>query len=321
MKTVGAIAVVLSLSVATIARATPASDAAFDEGTALMNTKDFAGAAAKFEAVVAADPKHELGWYQLAAATRQLDRCDRAIGAYKRYMDLAPAMPLPYYGLGLCLQKTGDKPGAIAALKHFVAVATPDPKTKKYVDHANAVLQELSGPPPGAAPGPDGTVRPAAVSPGNAAYVEAQTLRDRGHIEESIVKFKQAIAADPRHSAARTALGELLLKIRRDDEAITVLRATVDKNPAYALAWYDLAFTLRVKGQFAPAVDAYEHYIKLKPGDPDPYYGLGRSLQHLGRMAEARQAFETYLSLEKRPTEQRWIESAGAQLKTLAAAK
>jgi Flp pilus assembly protein TadD len=112
-----------------------------------------------------------------------------------------------------------------------------------------------------------------------------------------------------------------LNKIRRDDEAITVLRTTVVKNPTYALAWYDLAFALRVRGQHAPAVDAYEHYIKLKPGDPDPYYGLGRSLQHLGRAVEARQAFETYLSLEKRPTEQRWVESAEAQLKTLAAAK
>jgi len=30
----------------------------------------------------------------------------------------------------------------------------------------------------------------------------------------------QAIAADPKHAAARTALGELLLKTRRDDEAI-----------------------------------------------------------------------------------------------------
>ena len=97
----------------------------------------------------------------------------------------------------------------------------------------------------------------------------------------------------------------------------TVLRAAVDKNPTYSLAWYDLAFGLRARGQHAAAVDAYEHYIKLKPGDPDPYYGLGRSLQHLGRTADARRAFETYLSLEKRPSEQRWVESAEAQIRTL----
>jgi tetratricopeptide (TPR) repeat protein len=320
VKHVVAAAFALLLLNGSIARATPAADAAFDEGAALMKTKSYAAAAAKFETVVAADPNHDLGWYQLASASRQSGRCDRAIVAYKRYMDIVPNMPLPYYGLGLCLLKTGDKTGALAALKHFVAVA-PRSESKTWIDHATSVIEELTAPPPvpGGAPTDAAAAKPAPPSPGNAAYVEAQALRDRGHIEEAIAKFKQAIAADPRHSAARTALGELLLKIRRDDEAITVLRATVDKNPSYSLAWYDLAFALRARGQHAAAVDAYEHYIKLKPGDPDPYYGLGRSLQHLGRAADARRAFETYLSLEKRPSEQRWVESAESQLRTLAA--
>jgi tetratricopeptide (TPR) repeat protein len=278
---------------------------------------------AKFEIVVAADPNYDLGWYMLASASRQAGRCERAIVAYKRYMDLVPSMPDPYYGLGLCMLSTGDKLGALAALRHFVAVAPP--KSASWKAHASSVIQELTAPPPPAAPPPGGLVdaaatRPVPVSPGNAAYVEAQTLRDRGHVEEAIARFKQAFAADPRHWAARTALGELLLKVRRDDEAIAVLRGTVDKNPNYSLAWYDLAFALRARNQHAAAVDAYDHYIKLKPGDPDPYYGMGRSLQHLGKNAEARRAFETYLSLEKRPSEQRWVESAEAQIRTLAAA-
>jgi tetratricopeptide (TPR) repeat protein len=305
-----------------IARATPASDAAFAEGESLLAAKNYVGAAAKFETVVAAEPGYDQAWYRLASASRQAGKCDRAVVAYKRYMDLVPSMPLPYYGLGLCLAQTGDKTAAVAALKHFVAVAPPD--SKRFADHANAVIAELTAPPAAAKPAGGlvdaAATRPAPVSPGNAAYVEAQTLRDRGHVEEAIGKFKQAFATDPRHWAARTALGELLLKIRRDDEAITVLRGTVDKNPNYSLAWYDLAFALRARNQHAAAVDAYDHYIKLKPGDPDPYYGLGRSLQHLGRTADARHAFETYLSLEKRPSEQRWVESAEAQLKTLASA-
>ena len=319
----GAVALLLLSGAIANANATPASEAAFDEGAALIKTKSYGPATAKFEIVVAAEPNNDLAWYQLAAASRQAGRCDRAIAAYKRYMDLVPNMPDPFYGLGLCLLKTGDKPGALAALKHYVAVAPATAKT--YKEHAAAVVEELTAPPPGpkpaagAGPADAAAAKPVPPSPGNPAYVEAQALRDRGHIEESIVKFKQAIAADPRHTAARTALGELLLKIRRDDEAITVLRATVDKNPTYSLAWYDLAFALRARNQHVAAVEAYEHYIKLKPGDPDPYYGLGRSLQHLGRAADARRAFEMYLSLEKRPSEQRWVESAETQLRTLTA--
>ena len=320
MRNAAAVAVALLLLPAWIARATPASDAAFEAGAALMTQKRYAEAAEKFQEVVASDPNNDLAWYQLASAHRKAERCDRAVPAYRRYMDLVTNMPDPYYGLGLCLVKTGDKAGALASLKHFVAVA-PRPKSKVWIDHAASVIEELTAPPKPEGGLVDAVVKPTPPSPAAPAYLEAQLLRDRGHIEESIVKFKQAIALDPRHSAARTALGELLLKIRRDDEAIVVLRAAVDKNPTYSLAWYDLAFGLRARGQHVAAVDAYEHYIKLKPGDPDPYYGLGRSLQHLGRTADARRAFETYLSLEKRPGEQRWIESAEAQIRTLTAAK
>jgi predicted Zn-dependent protease len=319
VKNVAAPAIAFLLSSMSVARATPASDAAFAEGSTLMTAKRYAEAAEKFQAVVDADPNNDLGWYQLASAYRKAERCERAVPAYRRYMDLVPSMPDPYYGLGLCLVKTGDKPGALASLKHFVAVA-PRPKSKVWIDHAVSVIDELTAPAPGSdGAGPAGAKAP--PSPGNAAYVEAQLLRDRGHIEEAIARFKQAIAADPKHVAARTALGELLLKIRRDEEAVTVLRAAVDKNPNYSLAWYDLAFALRARSQHAAAVDAYERYIKLKPDDPDTYYGLGRSLQHLGRTADARRAFETYVSLEKRPSEQRWVESAEAQLRTLATAK
>jgi tetratricopeptide (TPR) repeat protein len=312
-----------------VAHAAPESEAANDPtaalmeaGKALMNEKRYLDAAEKFQAAASADPNNDLAWYQLASAHRKAERCDRAITEYKRYMDLVPTVPDPYYGLGLCLLKAGDKLGAVAALKHFAAVA-PRSKYRTWIEHATSVVAEETEQPAAAGAGGlvDATAKAGAASPAAAAYAEAQLLRDRGHIEEAIVKFKQAIAADPRHSAARTALGELLLKIRRDDEAITVLRGAVEKNPNYSLAWYDLAFALRTRGQHAAAVDAYEHYIKLKPGDPDPYYGMGRSLQHLGRAADARRAFETYLSLEKRPSEQRWVESAQTQLKTLAAAR
>jgi tetratricopeptide (TPR) repeat protein len=313
----------LILLAALPARATAESEALVKAGLAAMDAKKYAEAIQKFEAAVAADPNEALGWYGLGGARRRLGRCEGAIVAYRRFMQLRQGEPDAQYGLGLCLRETGDKAGALVALKAYVKMQT-SPEAKRWVDYANGVIAELSASTPaGGPPKPAAATTPPkpVTSPGNAAYVEAQALRDRGRIDDALAKFKKAIADDPQHAAARTALGELLLKIRRDDEAIAAFRATVEKNPSYSLAWYDLAFALRVRGQHAAAVDAYEHYIKLKPGDPDPYYGLGRALQHLGRAADARRAFETYVSLEKRPSERRWIESAETQLRTLASAK
>jgi tetratricopeptide (TPR) repeat protein len=297
-----------------------AADSGYDDGQALLGAKKFREAANKFEAVVAANPGFAQAWYSLAVARRHLNECTGAIAAYRRYSILEPDKSEPYFGLGLCLRDTGDKPGAIEALRHYVAIEK-QPASKVWVEKAREILSELgAGSQPAAAPAESKAAvakTPAAATP-SSPLAEAQSLRDRGHVDEAIAKFQEAIAADPKHLPARTALGELLLKVHRDDEAIEVFRAALDKNPASPVALYDLAFALRVRDRPAEAADAYQRYIKLRPSDADAYYGLGRALQRLGRKADARKAYQSYVSMEKRPSERRWVESAQAQLKTLA---
>jgi predicted Zn-dependent protease len=308
------------------------TQADFSRGQALLIAKKPEDAAEKFEAVTRAEPTFAPGWYALAAARRRAGQCDRAIAAYRRYAQMLPNEPEPYYGLGLCLHEGGQNASAGQALRRYVDLEKR-PASAKWVEHARAVLDEIgngidapkpagvaataplpSGPTPSVGT-PDGGAAP--DSPAAALYASSQQLRDSGHIDESIAKFKEAIAADPQHMVARAALGELLLKIRRDDEAINVFRAALSKNPEYSLAWYELAFALRVKGRMPDAVDAYEHYIKLRPNDPDPYYGLARALEKLGKKDAARKAYQTYVSMEKRPTEQKWIDLAQAEIRTL----
>jgi tetratricopeptide (TPR) repeat protein len=332
------------------AAASPASEAAYAEGQTLLNAKKLAEAADKFEAAVAADPGYASAWYSLAVARRRMSQCTGAIAAYRRYAALEPDKSEPYYGLGLCLRETGDRPGAIEALKHYIAIEK-QPASQRWVENARSILIELgtaatAAPPPVAPSETKPVAKPVAAKPADAKpadakpadakpaapkpsapgappgnpFVEAQALRERGHLDEAIAKYQQAIAADPKHMPSRAALGELLLKIHREDEAIEVFRAALDKNPSYPLALYDLAFALRVRDRPAEAVDAYQRYIKLRPNDPDAYYGLGRALQHLGRKADARKAYQTYVSMEKRPGERRWVESAQTQLRTLVAA-
>jgi predicted Zn-dependent protease len=314
------------------------TQADFSAGQALVIAKKPADAAEQFAAVTKAEPDFAPGWYALAAARRRAGQCDRAIPAYRRYAQMLPDEPEPYYGLGLCLKEAGQNASAAQALRRYVQLETR-PSSQKWVEHARGVIDELGNSPdapkvetksadtkPAEATGPKPALgKPetgaAPDSPAAAIYAKSQQLRDSGHIEESIAKFKEAIAADPQHMVARAALGELLLKIRRDDEAINVFRAAVQKNPDYPLAWYELAFALRVKGRMPEAVDAYQRYIKLRPADPDPYYGLARALQKLGKKEEARRAYQTYVAMEKRPTEQKWIDAARSELQALGAAE
>jgi len=47
---------------------------------------------------------------------------------------------------------------------------------------------------------------------------------------------------------------------------------------------------------------------------------LARSLQKLGKKDAARKAYETYVSMEKRPTEQKWIDLAQNEIRALGGA-
>jgi protein O-GlcNAc transferase len=324
------VAIAGSLGLVGPAFASPAAEAAFSDGQSLMATKNVPDAIAKFEAAVTADPKFASAWYALAVARRKSGQCTGAISAYRRYAALVPEEPEPYYGLGLCLRDTGDRAGAIEALRHYVA-AEKRPASQRWVEHARSVLVELGAsgggaatmaPRPAAAP-PAASAKPVlpGSSPASPLYSEAESLRDHGRIDEAVAKFRQAIEADPRHMAARAALGELLLKVHRDEEAMSVFRAALDKSASYALAWYELAFLLRAHGRDADAVGAYQHYIKLRPTDPDPYYGMARSLERLGRAGEARKAYADYLEMEKRASEKQWTDAARAALASLDAGK
>ncbi|MEA2696582.1 MAG: hypothetical protein QOI66_853 [Myxococcales bacterium] len=318
--------------------------ASFAQAQGLIAAQRPGDAAQKLDAVVAADPSFADAWFALALARRRAGECPLAVPAYRRYAELRPNEGEPYYGLGLCLKDMDDRPAAIAAMEKYLALEHR-PSAQKWTDNARAVLSSLRGegrppgviapspavsPPAGAVSPPPvvvsaaGTptmaaavVTPPAASPAAGIYADAQALRDSGRVEAAITRFQQAIATDPTLMPARAALGELLLKIRRDDQAVAVFQAAVRQSSTYPLAWYELGFALREVGRLPEAVDAYQAYIKLRPTDPDPYYGLGRTLQRLGRSAEARAAFQSYLSLEKRPSEERWIKQAQAALAEL----
>jgi len=269
---------------------------AYDEAQALLGQKRYAEAVDKLRPVTAAHPDFAAGWYALALAARRAGNCTEAIPAYRRYATLRVTEAEPYFGLGLCLRDTGDRPAAVAAFKRFLELEHR-PGQEKWIETAKGTIAALEAPPP-----PAGGAA--------AAYEEAQRLRDRGQVEAALKRFADAVALDPDLIVARAAWGELLLKVHREKEAVPVFRGAVERSPQYPLAWYELAFALCETGQYASAIDAYRHYVVLRPADPDPHYGIGRALHAVGRDDEARRSFETYVKMENRASEQRWVAAA-----------
>jgi tetratricopeptide (TPR) repeat protein len=59
--------------------------------------------------------------------------------------------------------------------------------------------------------------------------------------------------------------------------------------------------------------------MRLRPDDPDPYYGLGQTLKATGDVPGAIDAFRKYVGMERRPEEQKWVDKARIELQALEA--
>jgi len=133
---------------AACSRSRRAADKLFEQGMELEKAERHAEAAQKFEQAVAADPNHVLGWRYLAASSRQAQNCSRAIVAGRRAVELAPDHPDAYYGLGMCQAEVGDRAGALASLRRYIALANPT--ATAYIEPARKIIAYLEAASPSA---------------------------------------------------------------------------------------------------------------------------------------------------------------------------
>jgi tetratricopeptide (TPR) repeat protein len=294
--------------------------------SAALKQKRWDDAIRKLKVAVARIPDYPEGYYKLAYAFRQKKEWADAADYYRRYITLNPSRTDTYYGLGAALEGMGDKKGAIAAFDKYVAVERA-PEKQRFVDAAKAELEKMD---PSRAPAPQpvlATPPPPASSPTatppaeNAASLRAQAdeLRKANKLSDAAAAYKRAIEADRGNLDLYNDLGNVYFALKQYGDAANAFSDATHRDPNYALGWYNLAHALRKGDHPLAAADAYRQYIRLKPDDPDPYYGLGQTLKMMGDAPGAIIAFKKYIGMEKRPEEQKWVEKATAELLALEA--
>jgi tetratricopeptide (TPR) repeat protein len=262
-------------------------------------------AIAKVKQGVARVPDFARGYYLLAYAYRKKQAWADAADYYRVYIALRPNEVDPWFGLGKSLVGLGDKRGAVAALKRYVSLEKR-PQSQRYVEEAQQEIARLEPP---AAPPAD----PAALK------AEAERLRNEGKLDEAVAAYKRAIEADRNNLELYSELGSIYTHLKRYDQAAALFKQLTERDPNYAYAWFNLAYANRKLERWKDAADGYRHYMALKPEDPDPYYGLGYALKGLGDFNGALSAFRKYVDMEKRPSEQKWVERARQELSELEA--
>jgi tetratricopeptide (TPR) repeat protein len=260
-----------------IARAqkSPTAQAALAHAYEDLAANKLAEAAAQLEIAVRFEPGFALGWYLLGSVSRRAGDPDRAAAGYRRYIELRPAEPDAYFGLGVCLDAVGDHAGAIAALKHY-AESDPRASSAPFVAEARtriATLERSGG----------SKVAPAAADRNARA---AALLAARKFVEAAEL-LRASIAIAPADAAAWYKLGFALRQAGQPADAAKAYRRSITLQPADFEAYYGLGQVLVAANRPDEALAAFRTYVKAGPEKTDARW-IAKARKEIARLQAAR---------------------------------
>ncbi|GJQ27571.1 MAG: hypothetical protein HBSAPP02_26030 [Phycisphaerae bacterium] len=115
--------------------------------------------------------------------------------------------------------------------------------------------------------------------------------------------WRSTLEIEPANPRAHLALGAVLLRQERHDEAIALYRGALEKDPRFVAGHYGMAQVLNALKRYDEALTHAEQAVKLDPKYPEANTVKGVLLTKLGRLDEAAAAFRRALELDNSHSE------------------
>jgi tetratricopeptide (TPR) repeat protein len=288
---------------------------AFDTAVRALGTGDYQTAERGFQAVLREQPHHIAALSNLGVIYSRTSRADRAIGMYRRALQVSPNDKAILLNLGLVYLRQEAHSKALPLFERIVAI---DPQhlqarqllavCRAYVGQLTPAIRDLESL-RAAAPGDEGILFLLGFAylrnhdPENAKAVfdrmfeaagpvRAQFLLGKAYYEATLFpqaeeSFIEALRLDPRLPGVRVELGKVYISLRRTDDAIRELELALKDSPGEGDASYFLGGLLVQEGRFAEGIPYLERAKQVKPDFWAPYFYLGKARLRLEQPAQA----------------------------------
>ena len=174
--------------------------------------------------------------------------------------------------------------GTSSAMAGEQATAPTAPETQP-------VPAETDGGSPGAAL-PETDSLPSAAPSASVSTEAGNLLFETGEFQAARAQFEAAVAIAPDDAQARNNLGQTLVRLEQQNQAVPHFEEAVRLDPERWAYHFNLAHTLGDLGQWNQAVVRYQRAVELFPDDFATRYNLGRALHERG---DDRAAVAAYL--------------------------
>lgn len=154
---------------------------------------------------------------------------------------------------------------------------------------------------------------PMMVGVGLAAWFSLGTAFQSLIWADDLVLYTRALKSAPENNFVRTDLANVMAGRGLFGPAVTLYRQTLDRDPDFWPANYNLGWTYYRVGKFSEAETFFRRAIALKPNRPDPYLYLGLAEMENGRLEDAATAIRQAIRI--RPEAQGYHFYLGLALK------
>lgn len=267
-------------------------DAAYRLGLIELALGRFEAATVLFRRAAKIDRRSAEAELHLAVALSALERHDQAIRHYRKAIAVRPDFAEAHNNLGYTLQALGRIEEAIEQYQTALRHNSCYPEASNNLGAALAAVGRRE----------EAVTQFRRAIELRPAYADAHrgladALGALEKYEEAADHYRKALHARPQDPQARTALANVLHRLDRIEEAIAQYEAVLDAMPDHAEARISLGNTLHRLGQPEEAIQHFERVLAVHPGEPAAHGGAGNVLLALGRTKAANEAFERAIAL------------------------
>ena len=151
------------------------------------------------------------------------------------------------------------------------------------------------------------------------AYVgRGDAWQAKGNNDNAIAEYKKTIDLDPENARVRVSLGRIYYNEKGQyHEAVSEYTRAIQLEPTLLEAHLALGEVYEEKGLYHDAIARYSKVLEIEPGHPTAHYGLALAYEKVDR-EKSIAMWEKYIEIASAsPTEKEWLEIARKHLKKL----
>jgi len=237
-------------------------DTLFQQGLALHQTGDVAGAAAAYSRVLDQAPEHFDALHLLGVIALQEGDFNRAVNLIGSALRRKPNHP----------------PHAPAYSNRAMALRGLGRHEESLADFETAIKLGLNT--------------------ADAHFNRAMSLRDLRYFEAAVEAFNAATAINPSHVEAHFERGQVLSAMRYHQSAAQSFSRVVSLNPSYFVAHNNLGIEMYHLNNHEAAIFSFRNALAIKPNSPAALTNLANSLHATGRLGDALASYDRALAAQ-----------------------